>query len=641
VGDVGKTARKLAVIMHADVVASTELVRRNESIAHDRIQHTFRRLSEAIEAYGGTTHELRGDALLAEFPRASDAVSASLAFQAANVEHNSAIEDDIRPEVRIGISLGEVIIADDTLTGPDVVLAQRLEQLAAPSGLCISQAAYQSIPRRLPFDYEDFGDQQVKGFDDPVRAYSVTLREGESIPEVDHPAPAGKSRTTVTNRRWIFGGIATCLLVFVVLLVWLKPWTASNDSISDQHSRLSLPEKPSIAVLPFDNLSGHPENEHMVDGLSEHIISALARIPEMFVIARNSTFVYKGKPVEIRQVAEDLGVQYVLEGSLQASGDRIRVTAQLIDAVNGHHVWTEQYDRKLDDYFALQDDITQQVAKSVLAELAWGERVYIESTSATDLTAWLLIQQAYEYFRTYSRDGIAKSRKLVRESLERDPDNPQAWAFLGWTHAIDAGLGYSESRSESLNLSHEYADKVATIDPNYVELINLRRYLYMIQREYDPAVTLGRQLLEVAGGNAQYNAAVSMTLMYAGELDESIWLMNKARRLSPRHPAWYDLMQGRAYTLKRDYEAAAATFQRIATEETSGFMAAGAHAGLAVVYSETGRDDEAAREIGKALQRAGWLTIAFYRDSMYFKNPAHWERFETGMRNAGLPEGDE
>ena len=399
-----------------------------------------------------------------------------------------------------------------------------------------------------------------------------------------------------------------------------------------------LPDKPSIAVLPFDNLSGDPEKEYMADGMSEHIISSLARIPEMFVVAKNSTFFYKDKAVDVRQVAEELGVQYVLEGSLQTSGERIRITAQFIDALSGLHVWSEQYDRSLDDFFALQDDITHNIAVALLAELAKGERAIIEAQTTTDLKAWLLYQQASEEYRTFSKDGNAQARKIFREAVEQDPNYALAWTFLGWTHFIDARLGYSASRAESLKLANEMADKAASIYPELPDLYLLRAYIHMVRGELDEAIELGQKVLDAAPGHATYYAGNSQIMLHAGNFDASIEFMNKAIRLSPRYPAWYDLILGRAYAMKRDYESSQSTFFRLLGNNPSPVMAAGGHTGLALIYNETGRDDQARAEVVKATELVPWLSLAFYRNLSHSKDPAHWERFETALRKAGLPE---
>ena len=323
-------SRKLAVLLHADVVGSTSLVQKNETLAHERIQDTYRRYSETISSYGGVAIEIRGDALVAEFAKVSDTVSASLAFQATNTVLNEKISDDIQPVLRIGIAMGEVVVADNTVTGEGIVLAQRLEQLAEPGGVCIQGAAYETLPKRLPFKYENLGEQQVKGFDEPVRVYTVSLESGGVIPESQAVAQSA---------------------------------TSAPD----------LPEKPSIAVLPFINMSGDPEQEYFSDGITEDITTALSYFTGLFVIARNSSFSYKGKLMDAKQIAGELGVRYLLEGSVRRSENHIRINCQLINAVTGSHIWAQRFDRDLEDIFELQDEITRVIVGSIAPQIELAE----------------------------------------------------------------------------------------------------------------------------------------------------------------------------------------------------------------------------------------------------------------------------
>jgi adenylate cyclase len=347
------------------VVGSTSLVQKNETLAHERIQAAFHQFSEAINSYSGTTRELRGDALVAEFERASDAVAAALAFQVLNEGFNATLSDDIQPGLRIGISMGEVIIADNTITGTGVVLAQRLEQLADSGGVVVQSAVSETVPARMPYDFEALGEQVLKGFDHPIRAYSVSLRSGEELPVPDDQS---EHQSTEHNNP-------------------LFPAKFSRDSYEAlTGERLELPNKPSIAVLPFQNMSGDSEQEFFADGMSEDIITALSRLPNLVVIARNSTFVYKGRAIDVREVGRDLAVSHVLEGSIRKSGERLRITAQLVDTRDGDHVWAERYDRNLDDIFAVQDEITHNIAIELQVKLVRGEaaNLFITGTNSVE-----------------------------------------------------------------------------------------------------------------------------------------------------------------------------------------------------------------------------------------------------------------
>ena len=380
------SSRKLAVLLHAAVVDSTSLVRLDEVLAHERIQGAFRRFSEIIASHGGTALELRGDALVAEFSMASDAVAAAVSFQTANTDHNQKLPDDIRPAVRVGIAMGEVVVADNTVTGEGIVLAQRLEQLAQPGGLCIQDAAYQTVPKRLPYEYQNLGEHALKGFDEPVRAYTATLKPGEAVPQPVSIARPGEHAS-------------------------------------------QLPDRPSIAVLPFTNMSGDPEQEYFSDGITEDLITELSRFRSLLIIARNSTFTYKGKSVRVQQVAEELGVQYVLEGSVRRAADRVRITAQLIEASTDAQLWAERYDRELDDIFAIQDEVTQSIVGTVAGRI---EAAAIDRTrrkTPQSLTAydWVL-RGLHEYNQHELRDHKATS--YFEEAVELGPEYARAKAYL-------------------------------------------------------------------------------------------------------------------------------------------------------------------------------------------------------------------
>jgi adenylate cyclase len=467
-----RTARKLAVVLHADVVGSTALVRQNEQIAHERIQDAFQRLSKCITAYGGIPHELRGDALLAEFNRASDAVSAALAFQQSNARHNQALADHIAPVVRVGISLGEVVIADETLTGPDVVLAQRLEQLADPGGVCISVAVQQALPGRLPFELTDLGEQEIKGFDEPVRAYKVALKDGASIPvpELVKEAPT-ESRKLAWFRLAV--GVAAPLVIIGGGLLWWQPWQPQEEPASVERMAFPLPDKPSIAVLPFSDLTDGSEHSYIASGLMENIIATLGKVPELFVVDRSAVARYDEDSIKVHQVSEELGVRYVLKGSVQKSREQLRVTATLIDATTGQHIWTERYDRDMSDLFAVQDEITARVVVELQVNLTEGEQARLKYDSTTNIEAWENQVRARQIFLQFTKADNTKARRLFERAVALDPDYAFAWTFLGWTHKVDADLGFSESREESLSKAEELASKALQLDPQLPEPLAL------------------------------------------------------------------------------------------------------------------------------------------------------------------------
>jgi len=381
---------KLAVILHADVAESTALVQRDEKLAHERIQNTFGHFSETIEKYQGRVQELRGDALLAEFERASDAVVAALAFQTGHANFIGHFDDDLKPTVRIGIAMGEVIIADNTITGAGVVLAQRVEQLAKPGGLCITGAIHEALPQRMPFDQRNLGDQRLKGFEESVRVYTVELKEDTELPEPTTLAGTEKS----SANRWLKITASIVLVVGVGLLAWFQPWATKYDPLSEEKTELSLPDKPSLAVLPFTNRSDDPSQIYFSDGISEDIITGLSRLRNLIVISRNSSFTFRNTSAKVQDIGKDLGAKYLLEGSIRKAGKQIRITAQLIDTNSGHQLWAERYDRELTDIFAVQDEITERIVSILSIQLSGDEQRQITNSATKSFDAYDLFLQA-------------------------------------------------------------------------------------------------------------------------------------------------------------------------------------------------------------------------------------------------------
>jgi len=396
--------------LHADIAGSTALVQQDEDVAHKRIQDTFRRFSDTITKYHGQVRELRGDALLAEFERASDAATAALAFQADQSEFLAQLDDPILPKVRVGIAMGEVIVSDNAVTGEGVVLAQRVEQLAEPGGVCITGAIQEALPTRLPFDQNDLGEQQVKGFDNPVRVYTVGLKEGADLPE---PTVVPESRKSKVAQFALVAAVVV-LICGGGLLAWMQPWQPDFEPASVEKMALPLPDKPSIAVLPFDNYSDDQKVDFVASGLTEDLTTSLSKVPALFVIARNSAATYKGKPVSIKQVAEELGVQYVLEGSIQKADEELRINTQLVDALSGHHLWADRFDRPASDIFAVQDEIAKRVIVELQVELTEGVQAQIAARGTNNLIAWLLRVQGLSELWKWNREGHTRARELYK-----------------------------------------------------------------------------------------------------------------------------------------------------------------------------------------------------------------------------------
>jgi len=594
-------ARKLAVLLHADIVGSTSLVQKNETIAHERIQNAFHRLSSTISSYEGIAREIRGDALVAEFARASDAVTASLAFQATNTTHNEQLTDDIRPVLRIGIAMGEVVVADSTVTGEGIVLAQRLEQLAGPGGVVVQGSVSETVPTRMPFEFENLGEQSLKGFDLPVRAFAVQLKSGEQIPDLESS-------------------------------VLIPEFGTVN---AEERPPLELPDKPSIAVLPFTNMSADPEQEYFADGVSEDIITELSKISKLFVVARNSTFTYKGRAVDVKQVGREQGVRYVLEGSVRRSGDRLRITAQLIDAATGNHLWAQRYDRVIHDVFELQDEITREVTSALQVELTEGEQAGLWASGTQNLEAWEIVIQIPELLNSHRRGNVLKARDLAERALQLDEHYATAWNMLGQSHWEETFNAWSEDPKTSLNLALDASKRSQSIDSSNPDTLALLTWIHLSLRKYDEAFDLGQQAMLLGPNNAQVVAIAADVELFCNRPQEMVVLLNRAMRLCPIYPAWYPSNIGWAHLLMDRREDAIAIAQssiKIDSDYPFNYML------LAITFAEMEREQEARTAMENLLRIDPKYSLRSFAESQPFRDADVLDRHIVGLRLAGLRE---
>lgn len=621
-----KASRTLAVILHADVAGSTQLVQRDESLAHERITSTFRRLSSTIRQYGGVVHEIRGDALLAEFFRVSDAVSAALKFQQANTEHNAKIGDNIAPTIRIGISLGEVIIADKTITGPGVVLAQRLEQLAEPSGLCIQSAVYEALPHRLPYDCRPMGEQHLKGFDEPVRAYAVTVKTDAEI-------PSPESRASPSYHKWIIVAVLAIVLIISGALVWLQTWKRVVEPASITQMAHPLRDRPSIAVLPFDNLSGDPELGYFADGMTDDLITDLSKLSGLFVIARNSTFAYKGLSIDIRDVGKELGARYVMEGSVRRAGDVVRINAQLIDADTGGHLWAERYDGSISNIFELQDNIMMKIVSELAVQLTAGERQRLAQQTTTNPQAYEYFLQGREYFYNFSKDDILKARELYQKAFELDPDFALAYAMLAWSYWFDFSNGWSDDPESALTRAEELAQKAIALNESLPVAHFVTGLVYRERKDYVKAVVEAEKAIRLDPNYPNGRVLLATVLYYTGRPEEGLEQIQEAMRLEPHHPHNYPFHEGQAYFILERYDEAISTFKHgLEMNPTSQRL----RLWLAAAHAQAGQEDYAAWELDEVLMADPDLTLSRIEGAYPFSYSADMENFLDALRKAGL-----
>jgi adenylate cyclase len=629
---------KLAVILHADVAGSTQLVQQDEQLAHERIHDSFRRFSDIIEKYLGKALELRGDALLAEFERPSDAVCAAIAFQADHADHNSRIKDDLRPTIRVGIAMGEVVVADSTVTGGGVVLAQRVEQLADPGGLCITEALHEALPKRMPFDLENLGEQVLKGFDDPVRVYRVELRPGEPIPQPEESSqPAAPPKT----RRLLVVLSTIALIVTGGATYWLTSQVPQEEPASVESMAYPLPDKPSIAVLPFTNLSDDAQQEYFVDGMTEDLITDISKVSGLFVIARNSVFTYKGKAAKVRQVAEELGVRYVVEGSVRRVGNQVRINAQLIDATTGGHIWAERYDGQLDDVFELQDKVTRSIVTALAVSLTTGEQERQVKKETDSLGAYDAFLRGWTYYRLHTPDDFAKAIPYFESAIKLDPNFGRAHAALAAVYWEGLSSLWAKSIGVSNNEAYEKARRHLEEALKHPTPLAYRMAAKMNDHggRWDEAMTEAKRAIALDANDPDGYVALGRLLVKVGSPAEGLKFIETAMRLDPRSDYLYQL--GYAQFHLERYEEAAATLLR-ATKRNPGdewnyFL-------LAAAYGQLQREQEARSAIEtfnnmrlKAQQRPYTLTDIDY---WTFKEPVERERLRNGLRKAGLRGGE-
>ena len=626
------SVRRLSVVLHADVMGSTALVKCNETLAHERIRDAFRRFSETIRAYGGTPHEVRGDALLATFARVSDAVSASLSFQTANARHNDTLGDDVRPEVRVGIALGEVIVADGTLTGTDVVTAQRIEQLAEPGGVCIQGTAYETIPRRLPFEYTSLGEQALKGFDEPVRVYAVSSRPGEEIPGPDPKQPIGR----LFDRRLVIVCAAALVVVAGALTFWLSPWEPHIERADPARMALPLPEKPSVAVLPFDNLSADEDQAYFSDGVTEDIITDLSKVSGLFVIARESSFAYKEQPTKAREIAEELGVRYILQGSVRRTPEKIRITAQLTDVLKGNHIWAERYDRELEDIFAVQSDVARHVARALAVTLKANENERLFQKYTTSIDAYDVFLQARRTVDVPSRSNILRGEELFSRVIELDPEFAGGYAGLSFNYSVQVRFQYSDEARSDLAKAFELANKAIELDSNFAWGYIALGGAYLADGNPDAAVDAVRQALTLEPGGYEANLFMGYYLQFAGEAALAVEHLLLARRLSPVESVRDMAFLAFAQFMNRNYAEAI----RIVEERTRKFpgsMNPNSRVLLAAAYMRDEKPEEAAAVVKDLLATDPEFKLSQWRFGRLWKSEEDRARLIEAAKSAGIP----
>ena len=624
--------RKLTAILSADVAGYSRLMAEDETATVKTITSYREIMASLIKQHRGRVVDSPGDNLLAEFSSVVDAVQCAVAVQNEIQTRNAELPDNRRMEFRIGINLGDVIDEEGRIYGDGVNIAARLEALADPAGICVSKTAFDQIETKLPLGYEYLGEQSVKNIPKPVGAYRVLMKPDAAGKVIGEKRFLGRY-----SRRTAMAAIIILVMVAGGLVGWNIYLQQSKkvEPASVEKMAFPLPDKPSIAVLPFVNLSEDPKQEYLSDSITDQIITTLSRFPRLFVIDRQSTFFYKGKAVKIQKVSEELGVRYVLAGGVQKAGDKARVTAQLIDAITGRHIWSERYDLEVKDIFAFQDEITIKIMNAMSIELTEGEQARRWTKEGTDnLKALEKHYQGLASFLLGTKEDNDKAIQLFEEAIALDPKFTWPYVYSGLAHYVAAGNHWSKSPAKSLQIAFKLAEKALAIDDSDDGAHALIARIYTLKRQYDKALSEVERAVTLNPNGADAYHAFAAIVGQLGRWDESLLYVKKAIRLSPFPGPWYYFALGQGYFMTGQYEESIVTLKKMLQQSPNNFLT---HVFLAACYSSLGRDAEAIAATKEVLRISPKFSVESFAKRVPYQNNADIEKLVAALQKAKLP----
>jgi adenylate cyclase len=535
-----------------------------------------------IAKHGGRIVKTMGDGLLLEFPSVVNAVKCSIDVQEGMFRRNSDVAEDKRIEFRIGVNLGDIVIEGDDIHGDGVNVAARLQEASETGGLALSGIAHESLGSLIDADFEDGGQHQFKNIARPIRTW-----------------------------RWAPH----------------KPSATTSPDLAEEPP--ALPDKPSIAVLPFDNMSNDPEQEYFSDGITEDIITEISRIPEVIVISRNSTFTYKGKAAKVQDVCRDLGVRYVLEGSVRKAGERVRISAQLIDGRSGGHLWADRYDRGLEDIFAVQDDVTEKIVRALEVKLTGGAAAHKAREQTHNPEAYDSVLRGREQYRLFSKASNAAARELYERAIALDPGYAEPYAGLAETYVQEWLMG----SEPTLDRAFELAQHATACDPTVPLVQEALSTVHLFKRQHAEAIATARRWIELEPSNADAYATLAGAMHFSGKNDEVIALIKKAMRLNPFYPFYYPHYIGLANLGMRRFDEAVVAFKRGVIRNPDALWP---HVFLAVCHGHLGEDAEACDQLAEVRRINPEFSIASLLKLLPYKSSADVDLVVDGLHKVGL-----
>jgi adenylate cyclase len=623
--------RKLAAILSADVKGYSRLMGEDEE-GTIRTLNTYKEvITGFIQKHQGQVVGTAGDSMLAEFSSVVDAVRCAVGIQEELKDRNKELSEDRRMEFRIGVNLGDVVEDGDTIYGDGVNIAARLESLSEAGGICISGTAYDQVENKLSLGYKYLGEQTVKNIAKPVRVYQVLMEPGAAGKVVGEK----KSKT----KQWqmaTMGLVVVVIVVVAAVVIWkfYTPTAPKTEVVSKEKMALPLPDKPSIAVLPFAYTSGDLKHEYLSDGITDAVITALSKSSQLFVIGRNSTFTYKGKPVKFQQVSEEMGVRYVLEGSVQFSGERLRVTAQLIDALTGYHLFSERYDRELKDIFATQDDIAMKILTATRVTLTQGEEARMFAKGTKNLEAYLKLMQAREHHEVFTKESQALARQLAEEAIALDPGYALAYSYAALALAHEVLVGTYSNPREALERGMKLVQKAIALDDSLAHPHEiLSKYYIWLSKDYEKGIAEAERAVTLEPNSVDAYIQLGGNLRWAGRCAEAIPILQKAMRLSPIPPYLCLQILAHCYYLTGQYEEAIALQRRILQKEPNQLPT---QVGLTAALIQAGKEDEARAEAAKVLRIDPNFSVESFARRFPAKDQKVIDDFISALRKAGL-----